>query len=352
MMIRRVKDILIFLSGLACFLGYQVSRAGNFQDNQPVAMATRDTIKTDSSVFKPLPLPDPKGGFKSLLDLAYRGDGMTGAKLNPMAITFVENYISKNRKSMLVLKEKNKLHLDLMEKILAQHGIPGEMKYLSVIESGLKQNALSKAGALGPWGFMPLTAQHYGLRVGSRHDDRTDYFKSTHAAASLLTDLFAKYGDWLLVIAAYNGGDGNVDKAIRKAGGSRDFWTIQHYLPNESMNHVKKFIGTHYIFEGEGGMTTITKTETQSLLSNALQLSDEEKKQSTEYDITGRFSSSVIVKHIELDMETFNRYNPGFDHEIALNSKYHLRLPTQKMNIFVSKRYQILEESIQLLLSR
>ena len=143
---------------------------------------------------------------------------------------------------MLAMKEWCGPYFNLMDAILAQHGVPKEMKYLAVIESGLKYNAISWTGAVGPWAFMPAAAQQYGLRMGRTFDERLDYYKSTHAAASLLTDLYAKYGDWLLVVAAYNGGPGNVDKAIRNSGGSKDFWTLQYHLPVESMNHVKKFI--------------------------------------------------------------------------------------------------------------
>jgi membrane-bound lytic murein transglycosylase D len=186
-----------------------------------------------------------------------------------------------------------------------------------------------------------------------RHnDERLDYFKSTHAAASLLTDLFAKYGDWLLVIAAYNGGPGNVDKAIRRSG-SKDFWSLQYALPAESMNHVKKFIATHYIFESEGGITTVTKNEAKDLLINNIpNLKEDEINNSTAYNITGRFNSAVIIKYVEMDMATFNHYNPGFDNKIAIDGKYELRLPTQKMNTFVAKKYEILDESVQLLLKQ
>ena len=90
-------------------------------------------------------------------------------------------------------------------------------------------------------------------------------YKSTHAASRYLTSLFSIYGDWLLVIAAYNGGPGKVNTAIKKSG-SRDFWTLQKYLPAESKNHVKKFIATHYMMEGEGGITTVTKAEANFLL--------------------------------------------------------------------------------------
>ena len=225
------------------------------------------------------------------------------------------------------------------------------MKYLAVIESGLKFNAISWAGACGPWAFMPAAAQQYGLSIRRGNDERLDYVKSTHAAARLLTDLYQKYGDWLLVLAAYNGGPGNVDKAIRKSGGSKDFWTLQYNLPVESMNHVKKFIGTHYIFEGEGGITTVTKSEMKDLLVNgsSSDLKEDEMNSSTIKKITSRLSSAIIIKYIEIDMVTFNRYNPNFDNEMADKGEYNLRLPIQKMNKFIDKRDKIWEESINLL---
>jgi len=296
---------------------------------------------------------DPKKGFTNLFTTAVIGTGVDGARLNPMAISFVQNYISRNRKGFLSMKQWAKPYLDMMDEVLTQHGLPKELKYLAVIESGLKYNANSFSGAVGPWAFMPAAAREYGLKMNGVKDERLDYYKSTHAAARLLTDLYQKYGDWLLVLAAYNGGPGNVNKAIKRGGGSKDFWTIQHYLPVESMNHVKKFIGTHYIFEGEGGITTVTKKEMKDLLINGAgsELKEEEMNSSVAYNITGRFNAAVILKYIELDKSTFERYNPGFDNKIALEGKYELRLPVQKMNLFVSRRYEILDESLQQLLN-
>ncbi len=340
------------LPGIIFLLLLASAQAGG---QQPVAanesIVGDTTIKKNTPGLNTPPFNDPKQDFKNLFTTAVTGDGANGARLNPMAIGFVQNYIAKNGKGFQAMKDWGKPYFDMMDDILTQHGVPKEMKYLAVIESGLKYNAISWAGAVGPWAFMPAAAKEYGLKMSKHHDDRLDYYKSTHAAASLLTDLYAKYKDWLLVIAAYNGGPGNVNKAIKKSGGSKDFWALQYYLPNESMNHVKKFIATHYIFEGEGGITTVTKEEMKDLMIKGNStLKEDEISNSTAYKISGRFNSSIIIKYVEIDLATFNRFNPGFDNEIAINGKYELRLPTQKMNIFVEKRYEILEESINLLL--
>jgi membrane-bound lytic murein transglycosylase D len=345
----RIKQILaVFTFSLFVFMAKA--------EEQPVPVniisgIPGDTTLKKDTVSEEIPVNDPKKDFKNLFSTAITGDGMSGARLNPMAVGFVKNYISKNKFGLDKMKNWGKPYFDLMDEILTQHGIPKELKYLAVIESGLKNNAVSWAGAVGPWAFMPAAAQEYGLRITKYRDDRRDYFKSTHAAARYLTDLYELYNDWLLVIAAYNSGPGNVNKAIRRSGGSKDFWAIQYYLPNESMNHVKKFIATHYIFEGQGGVTTVTKNEIKNLVLKAdSNLSDDELNTTTAYNITGRFNSSVILKYIDMEVAEFNRYNPDFDNKIAVDGKYELRLPTQKMNTFVSKRYEILEESIQSLL--
>jgi membrane-bound lytic murein transglycosylase D len=336
-------------------LGFSIVQASRATGNQPGMSAmpifNDTTLNKDTLSLNKLPVNDPKSGFTNLFTTAVLGDGINGARLNPMAISFVQNYIAKNRRGFLEMKQWAKPYFEMMDEILIQHGVPKEMKYLAVIESGLKYNAISWSGAVGPWAFMPAAAKEYGLKMSKYNDERLDYVKSTHAAARLLTDLYQKYGDWLLVLAAYNGGPGNVNKAIKKSGGSKDFWTLQYNLPVESMNHVKKFIGTHYIFEGEGGITTVTKSELKDLLINGgSNLKEDEMNNSTTYTISGHFNSEVIIRHVEIEKALFDRYNPGFDNKIALEGKYELRLPTQKMNIFVAKRYEILDESLQLLL--
>ena len=320
-----------------------------------ISTATAQRITPDSSGRKDTTAPvisnlEALKGFQQLFDSKNVG-GVTGTRLNPLAVSFVQSYMAKYGKGLRDMRKWAKPYFDLIDNILTQHGLPKELKYLAVIESGLRYNAISWAGAVGPWAFMPAAGRQYGLTVMTGYDERLDYYKSTHAAARMLTDLYQKYQDWLLVVAAYNCGPGNVDKAIKRSG-SRDFWKLQYYLPTESMNHVKKFISTHYVFEGEGGITTVTKEETRELMQQQISaLSEEDRINSTAYKITGRYNASVIQQFTGTTATDFNKYNPRFDDSIAVNGTYELRLPVQQMNIFIAKRYEILEESLKLLLN-
>jgi len=184
-------------------------------------------------------------------------------QLNKNVAPFVKGYIKKNGFFLNKTKNRNAPYFAIIDSVFEQNELPVELKYLAFVESGLKYNAISWTGAVGPWAFMPKAAKQYGLKISKHNDERLDYNKSTHAAAALLTDLFAKYGDWLLVIAAYNCGPGGVQKAIKKSG-SRNYWVLQNFLPEETRKHVKKFIAIHYYFERHGSVTTLTHAETEN----------------------------------------------------------------------------------------
>jgi len=305
-----------------------------------------DTASTDTTNKQ---TPDPKDGFKNLFEKNVDGNSFNTTKLNPKALSFVEDYMEKFGANLGKMKDWGKPYFDIMNTILAQHGLPVELKYLSVIESALKTYAVSWAGAVGPWQFMPGTARYLGLRVNNKVDDRVDFYKSTHAAARYLTDLYGIYGDWLLVIAAYNGGPGNVNSAIRKSG-SKNFWDLQYYLPTESRNHVKKFIATHYIMEGDGGITTVTKKEGQDLLLGAA-AEAVIPVETNLLNVTGKYNSLVIAQFIQMNIVEFSRLNPNFDKSLAANGSIDLRLPADKMLLFQANKPQILEQSIKLLLT-
>lgn len=307
-----------------------------------------DSTKTDT-LIKKASITDPKEGFKDLFIKSITSNGFNTARLNPMAISFVQDYMEKHSENLNKMKDWGKPYFDIMNTILAQHGLPTELKYLSVIESALKTYAVSWAGAVGPWQFMPATARLLGLRVNRSVDERTDFYKSTHAAARYLTELFDIYGDWLLVIAAYNCGPGGVNAAIRKSG-SRNFWKLQNYLPAESRNHVKKFIATHYIMEGEGGITTVTKKEaTNLLLKNFVE--NTKSPDVNVMNISGKYHSLVIAQVLQMNIAEFNLLNPDFDKLLAANGNIDLKLPADKLLLFQANRPQILEQSIKLMLT-
>jgi membrane-bound lytic murein transglycosylase D len=180
--------------------------------------------------------------------------------LNGHVRQFVSNYIKNNQETLVAVRERSASPFKLIDSVFTRYGLPKEMKYLAVIESELNPRALSKVGARGTWQLMPTTAQLLGLKVDSTHDERTQLGKSTVAAAKYLRDLYGEFGDWLLVLAAYNGGPAPVYRAIHKAG-SRNFWALERFLPAESRGHVKRFIASHYYFEGNGSVTTSTKAE-------------------------------------------------------------------------------------------
>lgn len=343
---RFVKRYLVFiwLATLLC------SKQANAQKSVAISNQPDTSIHIDS-VQRTITLNDPRRAFKGLFITSNEDLENYPVELNPRAISFVQDYMLRHSRQLEQMKGWGKPYFDMMEKILNAEGLPGELKYLAVIESDLKSDALSWAGAVGPWQFMPGTARRMGLKVGPYVDERTDYYKSTHAAARYLKELFANYGDWLLVIAAYNGGIGNVDHAIRKSG-SHNFWYLQNYLPEESRNHVKKFIATHYIMEGNGGVTTVTKEEARDIRENGKNiLSEQELQNSKLQTISGKYNSVIIARNIVMDLTSFNRYNPNFDKQIAVKGTFDLRLPADKMELFNEKKYKILEESMKLLLA-
>lgn len=166
---------------------------------------------------------------------------------NDVVRSVIDKYTGRLRPTVSFLLGASNLYFPIFEEILEKENLPLELKYLPVIESTLRPNSTSHAGAAGLWQFIITTAKHYGLKVNSIIDERRDPFKSTYAAVKYLKDLYRIYKDWNLVIAAYNCGPTNLNKAIRRAGGSRDYWSIYQYLPAETRGYVPAFIGANYV---------------------------------------------------------------------------------------------------------
>lgn len=166
---------------------------------------------------------------------------------------YISNYNKMQSELFTKIQKTEKAKLNLIDKIFTSYKLPGELKYLAIVESEMKSSATSRVGALGVWQLMPSTAMDLGLRVDSTVDERLHLQKSTKAAALYLRDLYRTFNDWSLAIAAYNCGPGPVFKAIKKAG-SNNYWDLQQYLPKETRHHVKKLMATQVFFEGKSNL--------------------------------------------------------------------------------------------------
>jgi len=159
------------------------------------------------------------------------------------------NYYAVNGKEgTATVLGRSAMYFPMMEEILYENGLPLEFKYLSIVESALLPRARSRVGATGLWQFMYGTGKEQGLKIDSYVDERMDPIKSTRAACKYLNKLYRIYHDWNLVLAAYNSGPGNVNKAIRRSGGSKDFWEIKDYLPKETRGYVPSFIAVNFVY--------------------------------------------------------------------------------------------------------
>ena len=166
---------------------------------------------------------------------------------NDIVRKFIDMYAGRLRNQVSFMLSACNFYMPIFEEALDAYGLPLELKYLPIIESALNPSAVSRAGASGLWQFMIGTGKIYGLESNSLIDERRDPIKSSYAAAHYLQDLYQIFGDWTLVIAAYNCGPANVNKAIRRAGGSRDYWQIYPYLPQETRGYVPAFIAANYV---------------------------------------------------------------------------------------------------------
>lgn len=166
---------------------------------------------------------------------------------NPSTISVIRFFASKRRSFIRIALGRSKLYFDMYEEALARHDLPLDLRFLSVIESGLRPQVKSPAGALGLWQFMYGTGKMYGLNENSWFDERMDPVKSTDAACRYLKKLYNIYGDWNLALAAYNAGPGNINKAIRRSGGKRTYWEIRPFLHKETQGYVPNFIAAAYL---------------------------------------------------------------------------------------------------------
>lgn len=249
----------------------------------------------------------------------------------PLLEETIINYLENRQSTYLELYSKSEYFFPIFENALQKYNVPLELKYLPVIESALNPRAKSRVGATGLWQFMFNTAKDLDLKVNSYVDERMDPIKSSEAAAKYLSELYARFNDWNLAIAAYNYGPGNIRRAI-KASGYSNFWNLRGYLPKETANYVPSFIATLYLFE------FAHKHEIKKMTNEmALDLTDS-------IPIKKMVSFSHISDKIDISIETLSFLNPSYIHSIipsVKNKQYYLTLPQGHTDIFTEKEVEI-----------
>lgn len=209
------------------------------------AHATLKTASTETSI------PEAEGDEfdESLIKIRLRKlNSAIDIRYTPEVKKFLQSYVKSYRTMSEQLLGRATIYFPYFDQALEKYNLPAELKMISVIESSLNPNAISPAGAIGLWQFMPGTARGMGLSFNSVVDERRDPNKSADAAARYLAKLYSQFGDWGLALAAYNCGPNRVLNALKQAGGENDFWSIRKYLPRETQNYVPKFIAVNYIF--------------------------------------------------------------------------------------------------------
>ncbi len=303
---------------------------------------------------------------------------------------FVRKYMETNNRTLSSVQSNSSVPFSVIDQILEQKKMPKELKYLAVIESALNHNAVSHAGAVGPWQMMETTAKMMGLSVSRKVDERTDLAKSTTAATKYLDLLYSQLNDWLLVIAAYNSGPTPVQKAIDKTG-SHNFWDIKEYLPRETQGHVLAFIATASIFENLSKFISLgsipvdfkfskdkEKEEDPAALALAIKealatkpalaangapastpsattpaikkpvFTDEELKNMSILKIDQPIAFEVISAELGIDRKLLNKWNPDYDLFMFKSYPtpfYKLRIPSDKVDIFLQRKDYLIKKT-------
>jgi membrane-bound lytic murein transglycosylase D len=325
---------------ILCFSFFQLAKASpgfsptdqihiNLNTIPPTGTRPGDTTKVQVSVIAPQ-IFDQNAIMQGRLD-SIKGD--FALTYNEYVQTYIDLY-SRHHDEMAKVIGLTQYYFPIYEKAFCEMGIPIEIKYLSIVESKLDPNAVSRVGATGPWQFMFKTGKDYGLNVDKFVDDRRDPIQASYAAAAYLRDSFNEFGDWLLAIASYNCGTSNVERAIRKSGGARDFWSIRQFLPKETRNYVPAFIAITYV---------MNYFDKQSITPQACSVSLK-----TDTVFVNKFISLAAISQVlNVDVKELALLNPSYKKQI-INGTYatprRLIIP-QVDNVKYSAFYDVLNNS-------
>ena len=260
---------------------------------------------------------------------------------NEVVQKFIDRYSGRLRHSVSYMLGASNFYMPIFEEALETYGLPLELKYLPVIESALNPKAVSRVGATGLWQFMLATGKRYGLEVNSLVDERRDPIKASYAAANYLSDLYKVFGDWNLVIAAYNCGPDQINKAIHRSKGSKDYWQIYPYLPKETRGYVPAFIAANYIMtyyceHNICPMTTRLPAKTDTVM------------------VSRNVHLEQIAAVCNIDIEQLRTLNPAYRRDIVpgATKMSAVRLPHTEVGKFIDLEDSIYAYNAEVLFSK
>ncbi len=260
---------------------------------------------------------------------------------NDIVQKFIDRYSGRLRHSVSYMLGASNFYMPIFEEALETYSLPLELKYLPIIESALNPTAVSRVGATGLWQFMLPTGKQYGLNVNSLVDERRDPVKSSYAAAHYLSDLYKIFGDWNLVIAAYNCGPEQINKAIHRSGGERDYWQIYPYLPKETRGYVPAFIAANYIMtyyceHNICPMTTRLPAKTDTVV------------------VSRNVHFEQIAAVCNIDIEQLRALNPAYRRDIVpgATEEAAVRLPQTEVGKFIDNEEAVYNYKADQLISR
>ncbi len=258
------------------------------------------------------------------IDRISRIPSVVELSYNTIVRKYIEVYTQKKRKSVEVMLGLAQYYFPIFDEIFDIYDIPNELKYMSIIESALNPRAYSRARAVGLWQFMYGTGRFYGLTINSLVDERRDPIKSTHASAKFIKDLYEIYKDWILVIAAYNCGPGNVNRAIRRSGGKRNYWDIYFYLPRETRGHVPAYIAATYTMNYYNEHNLRPQKIELSLTNDTVMINEE-------------LHLMQVSEVLGIPIKQLRDMNPQYRTDIipAKDKSYSLRLPHEYIPSFI-----------------
>ena len=250
-------------------------------------------------------------------------------EFNPTVKGYINMYANRKREMVSRMLGVAQMYYPMFEEVLDRYNLPLELKHLAVIESALNPLAKSRAGAVGLWQFMYPTAKMYGLTITSYIDERSDPYKETVAAAEFLQFLYKMFGDWQMVLAAYNGGPGTINHAIRRSGGKKTYWEIRPYLPIETQGYVPAFIAANYVmnYYAEHNICPSVPKKNYFELDTVL--------------IKQPISFEELSSILEIPFEDIQYYNPIYKKNIIPSGGHILTLPKNKVGQFLTNEKEI-----------